>query len=157
MGDPGRLDPRAIGDLGAADDIRRLDVAPVKGALEVPPILEEAGAASIQPAQHDTVLLMVGRVLGEALTTDNPAWRGNPVPTMRSLQRLLVAHSLTLREEERMPAMAAIRAVESAVRWRLRWTQMRRSDTESQFTAPQRNHDARTHDTENHDATQQNT
>jgi hypothetical protein len=135
VGELGRHYPLDVGEAGEIHSVE--DVAPLPKAR--PSLLpgEEDVSVPDQQFPRDPVLLMVNRVLGERLTTDNPAWRGDPVPVMRSLQKMLVAHSLTLAEAEREPAMDAIRAVELAVRWRLRWMQMRRSEAESHFIQPQ--------------------
>lgn len=133
-------------DVGQADEAGKIgglaDAAPLAKAPPPAAPVESEAALPYDPAERDPVLLMVGGVLGERLTTDNLAWRGDPVPVMRSLQKMLVAHSLTLPEDGREPAMAAIRTVELAVRWRLRWMQMRRSEAESHFIQPQRDDDA---------------
>lgn len=71
------------------------------------------------------------RFLGPLLTVANPAWVGDPVPRMRSLQKALVAHSLTLPENDRAQLMAAITVVETAVQWRLRLQQMRMTEAEA--------------------------
>lgn len=71
------------------------------------------------------------RFLGPLLTVANPAWVGDPVPRMRALQKALVAHSLTLAEDDRSSLMDAIRVVETAVQWRLRLQQMRMTEAEA--------------------------
>jgi len=109
------------------------------------PALLAAGEALSLPQQAftpDPTLQWLSGMLGAGLSTDSLAWRGNPVPAMRGLQKLLVAHSLDLPEESRGPSMRAIRAVELAVRWRLRWMQMKRSDAESQSIQPQQDEHA---------------
>lgn len=120
--------------VGEAGEIHGA-VEPAVVARPRPVALPEQEEASL-PAQEsvrDPAMLMLNNLLGERLSTDNLAWRGDPVAVMRSLQKLLVGHSLTLAEDRREPSMRAIRAVELAVRWRLRWMQMRRSDAESNF------------------------
>ena len=126
-------------DAGEAGEIHSLAdvIAATRARPSLLPGEEEASLPSPEIAR-DPVLLMVQRVLGERLTSDNLAWRGDPVPVMRSLQKMLVAHSLTQDEGERQPALGAIRAIELAVRWRLRWMQMRRSEAETHFIEPQR-------------------
>lgn len=68
--------------------------------------------------------------LGLRLTVDNPVWAGDPIPALRALQRKLVECSLMLEAEDRSECMASISLVERAVRLRLRWLQMRRSEAE---------------------------
>lgn len=123
-----------VGEAGEAGEIHSLaETQPIaKPRPELLPGEEEASLPA-QENPRDPAMLMLSRVLGERLSTDNLAWRGDPIPVMRSLQKLLVGHSLSLQEGEREPAMRAIRTVELAVRWRLRWMQMRRSEAESNF------------------------
>jgi len=127
----------AADEVGQAGEIAGLrQVAPAaRPGQAAPGALDEASLAAPESAR-DPVLAMLVQQLGARLSSDNLAWRGDPVPTMRSLQKMLVAHSLTLRDDEREPALGAIRAVELAVRWRLRWIQMRRSEAESHFIQP---------------------
>ena len=75
--------------------------------------------------------------LGLRLTVDNPVWAGDPIPSLRALQRKLVEYSLMLEPEDRSSFMASISVVERAVRLRLRWMQMQRSDTERDFIVKQ--------------------
>jgi len=73
-------------------------------------------------------------ILGTRLTLDNPAWSADPVPAMRLLQKTLLAHSLEKDPEkdpqQRADLLKAIELVEQAVKMRLRWQQMRRSEIE---------------------------
>ncbi|MEN3292514.1 MAG: hypothetical protein V7642_1767 [Burkholderiales bacterium] len=75
--------------------------------------------------------------LGLRLTVDNPVWAGDPIPVLRALQRKLVEYSLMLEAEDRSECMMSISLVERAVRLRLRWLQMRRSDAERDFIVKQ--------------------
>lgn len=68
--------------------------------------------------------------LGPSLTTASAVWSGDPVPLMRSLERVLVEHSLGLPEDKRGPCLAAIGTIEKAVQWRLRLQQMRMTQAE---------------------------
>lgn len=134
-------------DLGEAAEIH--SVAESGAITRARPELLPGEAEASLPAQEaprDPALAIAARVLGARLSSDSAAWRGDPVPLMRSLQKMLVGHSLTLPEDRRAPALGAIRAVELAVRWRLRWQQMRRSDAESQIIQPPRDD----HATPNH-------
>jgi len=127
--------PVDVGDAGqihnAADALpaarTRSTLLPAEEALSLP-------SPAFTP---DPALQLLGRLMGARLCTDNLAWRGNPVAVMRSLQKRLVEHALNLPEDRREPAMRAIRTVELAVAWRLRWLQMKRSDAESQLIQPQ--------------------
>ena len=124
----------AAGTAGAAGEIAGLrEAAPAARPGALAPVATDEASLAAPELARDPVLAMLGQQLGARLSSDNLAWRGDPVPTMRSLQKMLVAHSLTLGESEREPALGAIRAVELAVRWRLRWMQMRRSEAESHF------------------------
>lgn len=135
---PLALDADRAGAAGEAGEIRAVREA-ARTDRAAPVALADDDEFSLPglAAERDPVLLMLGHVLGARLSTDNLAWRGDPVPLMRSLQKMLVAHSLTLAAEARAPALEAIRAVELAVRWRLRWLQMRRSEAERHFIEPQ--------------------
>ncbi|MCA1325669.1 hypothetical protein [Herbaspirillum sp. alder98] len=99
---------------------------------------EEAASLPAPGLPVDPLQAVVKQCLGAAATFDNPVWRGDPIPVMRSLQRLLVAHSLTLEEgAARMPMMSALKLVESAVQMRLRLQQMRRSDADPETPPPE--------------------
>lgn len=67
---------------------------------------------------------------GPSLTTASAVWSGDPVPLMRSLERVLVEHSLGLPEDKRGPCLEAIGTIEKAVQWRLRLQQMRMTQSE---------------------------
>lgn len=73
-------------------------------------------------------------VLGLRLTVDNPVWVGDSIPGLRALQKKLVEHSLTLEGDARSHCMTSISLVEKAVRLRLRWLQMQRSEEERALT-----------------------
>ncbi len=76
-------------------------------------------------------------VLGLRLTVDNPVWAGDPIAGLRALQKKLVECSLALEDGDRTECMMSISLVERAVRLRLRWLQMQRSDEERAFTVKQ--------------------
>lgn len=82
------------------------------------------------PELADPKMALLGRALGSAVTTDNPVWRGNPVPRLRALQKALIAHSLTRDKDDRRIGLDAVRVLERGIRLRLRWQQMARSDAE---------------------------
>lgn len=131
----GAVDARTrLAELEEAGEIHSLAELPAisRSRPALLPAEEEVSLPALETVR-DPVLVTLARILGERLTSDNLAWRGDPVPTMRGLQKLLVAHSLELPESRREPAMRAIRVVELAVRWRLRWLQMKRSESESLF------------------------
>ena len=131
----GAVEARArLAELEEAGEIHGLAELPAvsRSRPALLPAEEEVSLPALE-TPRDPVLASLARILGERLTSDNLAWRGDPVPTMRGLEKLLVAHSLALPEARREPAMRAIRVVELAVRWRLRWLQMKRSEAESQF------------------------
>ena len=102
----------------------RLLLNPSEEALSLPP-----------PAELPNAVAPLTKLIGARLTIDNPAWSGDPVPAMRLLQKTLVATSLALDEGERGPLLRAIELVEQAVRMRLRWQQMRRSEAEGPLDA----------------------
>ena len=91
----------------------------------------EEEVLSLAPGESpDPKLVLLGRMLDPALTADNPLWRDDPVPALRALQKMLIAHALTLPSDARDATLAALRVVEHAVRLRLRWQQMQRSAAE---------------------------
>lgn len=98
----------------------RATLQPAEEALSLPP-----------PELADPKMSLLGRALGSFVTTENPVWRGNPVPCLRALQKALIAHSLTLAKEDRRAGLDAVRVLERDIRLRLRWQQMSRSDSEA--------------------------
>lgn len=116
-----------FGELGG---IPREEVGSVMRA-QLLPGEEAASLPPIQVAQGPVVSLT--RFLGPLLTVANPAWSGDPVPRMRSLQKSLVERSLELKEGDRSELMEAINVVECAVQLRLRLQQMRMSEAEMQI------------------------
>lgn len=93
---------------------------PEEEALSLPP-----------PDPLDPKMEVLGRVLGSAVTADNPVWRGNAIPRLRALQKALIAHSLTRERDDRRIGLDAVRVLEQNIRLRLRWQQMARSDNEA--------------------------
>lgn len=123
-----------------AGDIRNLEPARVTRQALYPASVANAAeiadqdfnqlaAALAQPVQAvDGPLTPLTDFLGPLLTVANPAWSGDPVPRMRELQKVLVAHSLKLDRAERGPCLTAISVVEQAVILRLRLQQLRMSE-----------------------------
>jgi hypothetical protein len=108
--------------------LHEAELAPVSRSLLKPS--EEA--RSLPPSTElQNAVAPLTEILGARLTTDSPAWSGDPVPAMRLLQKTLVAASLLLEDGRRADLMSAIELVEQAVQMRLRWQQMRRSDAEA--------------------------
>lgn len=97
-----------------------------------PSLLPQEEVISLPPSLNSlpTPLAPLTRFLGPSLTVANPVWSGDPVPRLRALQKKLVEHSLTLAECDRSDFMAAITVVETAVRLRLRYQQMRMNEAE---------------------------
>lgn len=91
---------------------------------------EEAASLPQQPTKAPSTIAPLSRFLGPTLTSANPVWHGDPVPRMRGLQKVLVEHSLTLEQSDRAECMAAISVVETAVRMRLRFQQMRMNEAD---------------------------
>lgn len=106
---------------------------PSEAALSLPPTVELANSVAPLTA-----------ILGARLTVDSPAWRGDPIPGMRLLQKTLVASSLQLPDGERADLLSAIALVERAVQMRLRWQQMRRSDAEGPIDANNEDNEEKT-------------
>ncbi len=127
------LDLSELAEIHSASELTSL--------LKSRPLLSEEEEAASLPALElpvDPLQWMLKDFLGPLLTSDNPVWRGDPVPSMRGLQRMMVEHSLALDEgEPRRPLMAALRQVEKAVQMRLRWLQMKRSEAESTIVQPE--------------------
>ncbi|MBB5391361.1 MULTISPECIES: hypothetical protein [unclassified Herbaspirillum] len=127
VGSPQPIDPGELAEIHSASGLTPL--------LKARPLLSQEEEAVSLPALElpvDPLQQMLKEFLGPALTSDNPVWRGDPVPSMRGLQRMMVEHALSLAEgEPRRPMMAALRQVEKAVQMRLRWLQMKRSEAES--------------------------
>lgn len=124
-GAPVGLDPSEFAEIyslqqSAATLRPREALQPEEAALSLPP-----------PEPADPKIALLNRALGPRLTTDNPLWSGNPVPSLRALQKSLIAHSLTLPQAQRRACLDALTVVERAILLRLRWQQMRRSELES--------------------------
>jgi len=128
---------------GAAPDVAELaEIARVTGSEPVrkarPELLaiEEDLSLPDQALPVDPSMALLSAVLGAPFSTDNRAWRGDPVPCMRALQQTLLEHALPLAQELRAPALQAIRVLEQAVRYRLRWQHMRRCAAEGHLVYP---------------------
>lgn|GEM_PF-1763740 len=90
----------------------------------------EAAVSLPPPLELPNAVAPLTNILGTRLTVDNPAWSGDPIPSMRLLQKTLIARSLELEPDARGDLLRAIELVEQAVQMRLRWQQMRRSEIE---------------------------
>ena len=124
-----RVHPLDVGELAEIHSVGNANPI-LKARPDLLPGEEEASLPPLE-VQSDPTLVSLKQLLGERLTSGNAAWSGDPIPRMRALQKKLIEHSLTLEQADRMPCMDAIRVVELAVQWRLRWQQMRRSDVEA--------------------------
>ncbi|WP_155835195.1 hypothetical protein [Herbaspirillum sp. RV1423] len=125
------IDRSGLTDVGELAEIPRFESAePIFKSR--PFLLPGEEEASLPEADYpiDPTLATLKQMLGARLTVDSQAWVGDPIPRMRALQKKMIEFSLTQDESERGPCMDAIRIVDLAVRWRLRWQQMRRSDLE---------------------------
>jgi hypothetical protein len=122
---PGRVDPTEF------TDIQNVPETPLQ-LRGRPDLLPEEAALSLPDPDNVPPLMIrvLNRMLGPKVTIDNPIWSGDPVPKFRSLQKMLVERSLALPDDDRSECLEAISLVERAVQLRLRWLQMRRSDTE---------------------------
>lgn len=137
----GQQRPNKIGAIDAIDDVRRslylhdggaIPLGTVELPLSNEPQQQEEAIAPILPVfdGENQAIAPLTNFLGPLLTVANPVWRGDPVPGMRMLQKKLVAHALTLDEQDRAECMGAIATVENAVQLRLRWQQMRMTEAE---------------------------
>ena len=91
---------------------------------------EEAASLPQTSLDEQSTMAPLTRFMGASLTFANPVWGGEPIPRMRSLQKKMIEHSLTLETEDRRECLDAITVVENDVQWRLRFQQMRMSDDE---------------------------
>jgi hypothetical protein len=126
-------DAAGIGLHGLADAGEIHSLAPTLPTPKSRPLLhpgEEAVSLPPPALGADPKLVMLAQAVGPALSFDNPVWRGNPVPSLRGLQKLLIEQALKHPQEERGPGLRAVQVVEQAVQLRLRWQHMRRSDAE---------------------------
>lgn len=131
-----RIHGSRVGHRGGTPDLGELsEIGSLPESLLVPKSrdLLKPGEAevSLPPSlELPNAVAPLTQVLGTRLTIDNPAWSGDPVPSMRLLQKTLVARSLELEPDQRADLLVAIELVEKAVQMRLRWQQMRRSEAE---------------------------
>ncbi len=125
-------------DVGELAEIHRVaETEPVPRARADLLAAEEDLSLPAEAFPADPAMALLTGALGAQLSTDNRVWRGDPVPGLRGLERLLLAHALAQEPAGRSPCLQAIRVVELAVLWRLRWQQMRRSDVEVNLTPQQ--------------------
>lgn len=131
--------------LRGVDDLAEIHSVPDVPAVlkSLPELLPVEQEASLPPNDIpvDPTLVMLNQILGPQLSSDNLAWKGNPVPCMRSLEKILVEFALTLPESERSLCLGAIDQVEQSITLRLRWHQMRRSHAESHFNQEEQKSD----------------
>ncbi len=124
----GRIGPAEQAELGDIHSLPETQLAPKSRPLLKPSEV----AISLPPSTElPNAVAPLTYLLGPRLTVDNPAWSGDPIPGMRMLQKTLLEASLQEKEGERADLLAAIELVEKAVQMRLRWQQMRRSETEA--------------------------
>jgi hypothetical protein len=112
-------------ETGEIHSLREPEPAPITRLPNGP-----AAPASSPSIERPNAVAPLTAIIGAKLTTESPAWSGDPIPGMRLLQKTLVAASLELEQGERADLLTAIELVEKAVQMRLRWQQMRRSDAE---------------------------
>lgn|GEM_PF-1341339 len=130
------VDRTGLGEVGGLAEIP--EIAQTQPVFKSRPFLlpgEEEASLPEFDYPLDPVQESLKQILGARLSVDNPAWVGDPIPRMRALQKKMIEFSLTQETSERGVCMEAIRVVELAVRWRLRWQQMRRSDLEGHPTS----------------------
>lgn len=109
-----------IGEIGGVpDDLSTYAIS----RAQLPPAIEAISLPSVN-TQSNSAIAPLTEFLGPALSVDNAAWKGDPIPRMRALQKRLVEHSLALPENDRTDCMKAISVVENAVQMRLRLQQM---------------------------------
>ncbi|UWE18935.1 hypothetical protein [Herbaspirillum huttiense] len=124
-------DPGYLPGLDELGEIHSLPQLPVnrKALPELLPVEQENSLPPLD-LPVDPGMVVLNRLLGPECSSDSPAWSINPVPRMRELQKVLIAHSLQLPEQQRGPCLAAVRRINDNIDWRLRLQQMRRSHAE---------------------------
>lgn len=122
--DRGRIPGGYAGELGEIQSTPSQTKIQPLGRDQLRPE-QEAVSLPQQPTRAPSTFAPLNQFLGTALTSANPVWGADPVPRMRGLQKVLVEHSLTLEQSDRSECMAAISVVETAVKMRLRFQQMR--------------------------------
>ena len=131
------LRPGALGSHNDVGEIRSLEQPLPLEAISSGELYPGEAAASLQQPSSamDSAISALTDFLGTLLTVASPAWMGDPVPTMRGLQRCLIEHSLGLEEQQRHGCLAAVSVVENAIQLRLRFQQMRMTEAEMQLAA----------------------
>jgi hypothetical protein len=124
-------------DLTDFGEIQSIPEGPIEPKLRSQLKEAEEQLSIPQSELPPRVAVALNNALGLRLTVDNPVWAGDPIPGLRALQRKLVEYSLMLEAEDRSECMMSISLVERAVRLRLRWLQMRRSDAERDLIVKQ--------------------
>ena len=140
MSTPSRISPTSRGrgpDITDFGEIQSIPEAPLEPKLRSQLKEEEAQLSLPESELPEPISRALNAALGLQLTVDNPVWAGDPIPGLRALQRKLVEYSLMLDPEDRSECMVSISLIERAVRLRLRWIQMQRSDTERDFIVKQ--------------------
>src|SRR6478735_3470971 len=120
-------------ELADFGEIQSFPEGPIEPKLRSQLIEIEEQLSISQPEPPPRLSTALNAVLGMRLTVDNPVWVGDPVHGLRALQRMLVECSLALDGEDRSECLRSISLVEKAVRLRLRWLQMQRSEEERAF------------------------
>ena len=78
------------------------------------------------------------RLVGARIGPGNPAWGADALDLLRSLQRRLIGHALTLPASERRACLDAVAVIEPAVGMRLRIMQMQMAELEPSSHQPLR-------------------
>ncbi|GAA4016706.1 hypothetical protein [Actimicrobium antarcticum] len=89
---------------------------------------EAAASVHVTTRETQSAIAPLTTLLGLALTAGSPAWRGDPIPKMRALQKKLLERGMQVEGEERDHALAAISVVEKNIQLRLRLHQLHMSD-----------------------------
>lgn len=122
----------ARGRLAAAGGAR--GATPVR---DVPPNLDTGvlfvgdGGMPPMPDARLYALAPLDETVGPRMGPANPAWGADALALLRSLQKRLIGHALTLAPAERRACLDAIAVLEPAVGMRLRIMQMQMSELEA--------------------------
>jgi len=93
-------------------------------------------AALTAPAARVDALASLTRMVGPRIGPANPAWGADALALLRSLQKRLIGHALTLPASERRGCLDAIAVLEPAVGMRLRIMQMQMAELEGGAGSP---------------------
>lgn len=140
-----RTGASAVGAGGAGSAHGKLAMSGMAGraAPDVAPnpdigvlALADASPGGARPWQRDDALAPLTSLLGARVAAANPVWGPHALALLRSLQKKLIGHALTLDGAARRPLLDAVAVVEQAVTMRVRMLQMQFSELEPGQSEP---------------------